>query len=100
MLLETGNRTDAGHPTGRRVTFTNGFAIEGHDFNFTSSGPWLWDKTQVVVPAGGDPYPVADALQKVLVEATAESSQETAREWSRASRVKQCREWESNPHGA
>jgi len=25
VLLETGNWTDAGHPTGRRVTFTNSF---------------------------------------------------------------------------
>jgi small-conductance mechanosensitive channel len=27
VLLETGNWTDSGHPTGRRVTFTNSFAI-------------------------------------------------------------------------
>src|SRR6266705_3463383 len=33
VLLETGNWTDSGHPTGRRVTFTNSFAIEGHYFN-------------------------------------------------------------------
>src|SRR5438128_11427201 len=30
VLLETGNWTDSGHPTGRCVTFTNSFAIEGH----------------------------------------------------------------------
>ena len=34
VLLETGNWSDAGHPTGRRVTFTNSFAIERHYFNF------------------------------------------------------------------
>src|SRR5205814_7304801 len=33
VLLETGNWTDSDHPTGRRVTFTNSFAIEGHYFN-------------------------------------------------------------------
>src|SRR5205814_1267265 len=44
VLLETGNWTDSGHPTGRRVTFTNGFAIEGHYFNFSTSGQWLWDE--------------------------------------------------------
>ena len=48
VLLETGNWTDSGHPTGRRVTFTNGFAIEGHYFNFSTSGQWLWDELQVV----------------------------------------------------
>src|SRR5262249_27165395 len=49
VLLETGNWTDSGHPTGRRVTFTNGFAIEGHYFNFSTSGQWLWDELQVVL---------------------------------------------------
>src|SRR5258706_7589737 len=43
VLLETGNWTDSSHPTGRRVTFTNSFAIEGHYFNFSTSGQWLWD---------------------------------------------------------
>src|SRR6266404_4738732 len=38
VLLETGNWTDSSHPTGRRVTFTNSFAIEGHYFNFSTSG--------------------------------------------------------------
>ena len=38
VLMETGNWSDAGHPTGRRVTFTNSFAIEGHYFNFSTSG--------------------------------------------------------------
>src|SRR5580704_7232945 len=58
VLLETGNWTDSGHPTGRRVTFTNSFAIEGHYFNFSTSGQWLWDELQVVLPTGQDPYPV------------------------------------------
>ena len=39
VLLETGNWTDTGHPTGRRVTFTNSFAIEGHYFNFFDVRP-------------------------------------------------------------
>jgi hypothetical protein len=38
VLLETGNWTDAGHPTGRKVSFVNSFAIEGHYFNFSTSG--------------------------------------------------------------
>ena len=51
VLLETGNWTDAGHPTGRRVSFVNSFAIEGHFFNFTTSGQWMWDELQVLIPA-------------------------------------------------
>src|SRR5437762_2671185 len=50
VLLETGNWTDAGHPTGRRVTFTNSFATAGHYFNFSTSGQWLWDELVVTVP--------------------------------------------------
>jgi hypothetical protein len=63
VLLETGNWTDSGHPTGRRVTFTNSFAIEKHYFNFSTSGQWLWDELQVVLPTGQDPYPIVAAIQ-------------------------------------
>jgi small-conductance mechanosensitive channel len=84
VLLETGNWSDAGHPTGRRVTFTNSFAIEGHYFNFSTSGQWLWDQLQVVVPAGQDPYPIVDAITKHVVEATAESARQAEQEWQRA----------------
>jgi small-conductance mechanosensitive channel len=81
VLLETGNWTDSGHPTGRRVTFTNGFAIEGHYFNFSTSGQWLWDEIQLVLPAGQDPYPIVDAIQKKVVETTFESAQQAEHEW-------------------
>jgi small-conductance mechanosensitive channel len=81
VLLETGNWTDSSHPTGRRVTFTNSFAIEGHYFNFSTSGQWLWDELQIVVPAGKDPYPVVDAIQKKVVEATAEGARQAEKEW-------------------
>jgi small-conductance mechanosensitive channel len=84
VLLETGNWSDSGHPTGRRVTFTNSFAIEGHYFNFSTSGQWLWDELQVVVPAGRDPYPIVDAITKQVVEATRESAQQAEQEWQRA----------------
>jgi small-conductance mechanosensitive channel len=84
VLMETGNWSDAGHPTGRRVTFTNSFAIEGHYFNFSTSGQWLWDELQVVVPAGRDPYPIVEAITKQVGEATAESAHLAEQEWQRA----------------
>jgi hypothetical protein len=80
VLLETGNWTDSGHPTGRRVTFTNSYAIEGHYFNFSTSGQWLWDELQVVLPTGEDPYPMIDAIQKCVVEATQGTAKEAAQE--------------------
>ncbi len=44
VLLETGNWTDTGHPTGRKVAFVNSFAIEGHYFNF-SQAEKEWQKS-------------------------------------------------------
>ncbi len=89
VLLETGNWTDSGHPTGRRVTFTNSYAIEGHYFNFSTSGQWMWDELQVVLPTGQDPYPVVDAIQKKVTEATTESAKQAEQEWQRAASSRQ-----------
>jgi small-conductance mechanosensitive channel len=84
VLLETGNWTDSGHPTGRRVTFTNSFAIENHYFNFSTSGQWLWDELQVVLPMGMDPYPIVAAIQKRVTESTAASARQAESEWKQA----------------
>lgn len=84
VLLETGNWTDTGHPTGRRVTFMNSFAIEGHYFNFSTAGQWMWDELQVILPAGQDPYPMVEAIQAKVQEATQESAKQAEQEWSRA----------------
>jgi small-conductance mechanosensitive channel len=81
VLLETGNWTDAGHPTGRRVTFTNSFAISGHYFNFSTSGQWLWDEVLVLVPYERDPTSIADSLYKEVVNATGDSSRQAEVEW-------------------
>jgi len=82
ILLETGNWTDAGHPTGRRVSFVNSFAIEGHFFNFTTSGQWMWDELQLTIPGDQDPYAVIDGLQKVVAKETEESQHKAEAEWS------------------
>jgi small-conductance mechanosensitive channel len=85
VLLETGNWNDSGHPTGRRVTFMNSFAVEGHYFNFSTTGQWLWDELQVVLPTGQDPYPLLDAIHKKVIEATQANSQQAENEWREAS---------------
>jgi len=86
VLLETGNGTDAGQPTGRRVTFTNSYAIERHYFNFSTSGQWLWDELTVTVPFGRDAHAIAEAIEKEVVAATAEGARQAELEWQRASR--------------
>lgn len=88
VLLETGNWTDSGHPTGRRVTFTNSFAVEGHYFNFSTSGQWLWDELQIVLPSGQNPYPIVEAIRKKVLEATSEGARQAEEEWKGATKLK------------
>ncbi len=97
VLLETGNWTDSGHPTGRRVTFTNSFAIEGHYFNFSTSGQWLWDELTLVLASSQNPYPIVEAIQKTVLEATAESAGEAEKEWQRAARSRSMRALSAAP---
>jgi small-conductance mechanosensitive channel len=84
VLLETGNWTDSGHPTGRKVAFVNSFAIEGHFFNFSTTGQWLWDEVEILVPASQDPYPIIDAIQKMVIEQTKANVVAAEQEWQRA----------------
>jgi small-conductance mechanosensitive channel len=81
VLLETGNWADAGHPTGRRVSFVNSFAIEGHYFNFSTSGQWMWDELQLTLPADQDPYAVIDGLQKLVAKDTEANAKKAEQEW-------------------
>jgi small-conductance mechanosensitive channel len=81
VLLETGNWADAGHPTGRRVSFVNSFAIEGHYFNFSTSGQWMWDELQFTLSADQDPYAVIDGLQKLVAKDTAANAKKAEQEW-------------------
>jgi len=83
VLLETGDWSDAGHPTGRKVTFVNSFAIEGHYFNFSTSGQWMWDELQVEVPGDQDPYPVADEIKKIVAKETDANARVAEKEWER-----------------
>ena len=84
VLLETGNWTASGHPTGRRVTFMNSYAVVGHYFNFSTSGQWLWDELTLVLPSGQNLHAVVDAVHKNVLEATSERARQAEREWKGA----------------
>ncbi len=84
LLLETGNWAEAGHPTGRKVAFMNSYAIQGHFFNFSTHGQWLWDEVQVTVPASEDPYPVIAAIQQMVVKETETETRAAEQEWKQA----------------
>jgi small-conductance mechanosensitive channel len=81
VVLETGSWNDAGHPTGRRVAFVNNFAIEGHYFNFSTSGKWMWDELNILVPSGQDPYLVIDGVQKLVEQQTEANAKLAEAEW-------------------
>jgi small-conductance mechanosensitive channel len=85
VLLETGDWSDAGHPTGRKVTFVNSFAIEGHYFNFSTSGQWMWDELQISIPAGKDPYPIGDEIKEIVAKETEKNARLAEKEWERVS---------------
>jgi small-conductance mechanosensitive channel len=84
ILLETGNWTDTGLPTGRKVAFMNGYAIEGHFFNFSTSGQWLWDELQITVPPHQNLYPTLDAIQRLVSAETGANAKLAEQEWKRA----------------
>ena len=84
VLLESGNWTDTGHPTGRKVTFMNGYAIEGHYFNFSTTGQWLWDEIEILVSADQNPYYMIDAIQKLVTKETETNARIAEQEWQRA----------------
>jgi len=84
ILLETGNWNDAGHPTGRKVSCVNSFAIEGQYFNFTTTGQWLWDELDILIPAGEDPYYLTNSVLKLVSEQTQADAALAEQEWQRA----------------
>jgi len=82
-LLETGNWTDKGHPTGRRVSFINNFAITGQYFNFSTTGQWMWDEITVNIPPGVDSGRTIKAIHDTVLKETEEDSKLAEREWQR-----------------
>lgn len=84
VLMETGNWTAAGHPTGRRVTFFNSFAIEGQYFNFSTVGQWLWDEVKVNVSSADNLQEDSERIVAIVNEEIGDASQQAEKEWKRA----------------
>jgi small-conductance mechanosensitive channel len=97
VLLEVGNWSATGHPTGRRVAFLNSFAIEGHFFNFSTVGQWLWDQLQVTVPSAGDPYRIAEQIRDMVARETEAEVREAERDWQRVTSQYGVREFSAKP---
>jgi len=97
VVLETGNWNDAGHPTGRRVTFVNSYAIEGHYFNFSTSGQWLWDELLLALPVDQDPYPIAEEVQKIVTKETEANAKLAEQEWGQMGSARGVRPFSAGP---
>ena len=97
VLLELGNATNTGHPTGRRVAFSNSFAMEQHYFNFSTAGQWLWDEVQVTLPAAGDPYAIAQEIRDIIERETSADAAEAAKDWERVAHQYGAREFSAKP---
>ena len=82
-LLETGNWTANGHPTGRRVSFLNGYAIRGKYFNFSTVGQWMWDEIKVSVPPGTGIHPLIKGIYEATVKTTEADAKMAEAEWKR-----------------
>jgi len=82
-LLETGNWTAHGHPTGRRVSFLNGYAIRGKYFNFSTVGQWMWDEIKVSVPPGTSIHPLLKGIYEATVKTTEADAKMAEAEWKR-----------------
>ena len=85
-LLETGNWTAHGHPTGRRVSFLNGYAIRGKYFNFSTAGQWMWDEIKVSVPPGAGLHALIQKIYESAVKITEADARMAEGEWKRVTR--------------
>lgn len=83
-LLESGNWTDKGHPTGRRTTFVNKYAVSGQYFNFSTTGQWMWDEIKVNIPTSEDSYGLIERIHQAVLAETAKDTEMAQGEWQRA----------------
>src|SRR5947209_7947993 len=96
-LLETGNWTAHGHPTGRRVSFLNGYAIRGKYFNFSTVGQWMWDEIKVSVPPGTSIHPLLKGIYDATVKTTEVDAKMAEAEWKRVTHEEGSRQFSAMP---
>jgi len=83
-LLETGTLEDKGHPTGRRISFMNSFAIRGQYFNFSTTGQWMWDEISVTIPSSEDTGATVERILAAVLKETEDNAHLAEEEWKRS----------------
>ncbi len=96
-LLETGNWTTRGYPTGRRVTFLNKFAISGQYFNFSTTGQWMWDEIKVNIPSSEDSQEIIDLIHSTVVKETEKDANLAEVEWQRVTKQNGLSQFSASP---
>lgn len=96
-LLETGNWTAKGHPTGRRVAFNNKYAISGKFFNFTTAGQWMWDELTVTIPLNEGTQDAIERVQATVAAATRDDAEQAEREWRQAANSRGLTQFSAQP---
>ncbi|HEV2646907.1 MAG TPA: mechanosensitive ion channel domain-containing protein [Acidobacteriaceae bacterium] len=96
-LLETGNWTAKGHPTGRRVAFNNKYAISGTFFKFSTAGQWMWDELTISIPQNEESDATIERVQAAAVAAVQEDSEKAEREWRQASNLHSLAHFSAEP---
>src|ERR1700722_13164499 len=85
-ILENSAWADKGHPTGRRATFINNFAVTGQFFNFSTVGQWMWDEISVSLPSSAETYAKVALIHKAVIEETDTDARLAEQEWKRVPR--------------
>ncbi len=85
-ILENRAWADKGHPTGRRATFINNFAVTGQFFNFSTVGQWMWDEISVSLPPSAETYAKVALIHKAVLEETEQDARLAEQEWKRVPR--------------
>jgi small-conductance mechanosensitive channel len=96
-MLETGNWTANGHPTGRRVSFNNKFAISGKFFNFSTAGQWMWDELTVTVPRDENTFAAVERVEAAVTSATHEDAAQAEKEWRQSSNSRGLTQFSAQP---
>jgi small-conductance mechanosensitive channel len=85
-ILENSDWADKGHPTGRRATFINNFAVTGQFFNFSTVGQWMWDEMSISIPASAETYAKVALIHQAVLDETQQDARLAEEEWKRVPR--------------
>jgi hypothetical protein len=60
--------------------------LDGHYFNFSTTGQWLWDELNVTLPATGDAYRLAEEIRRLVEHETEADFAQAVQDWERVAR--------------